>query len=151
MVIKPASPPTARNGLSELQIGFVRSPPVTYHFTYNRTSFMSNIAGTAPVLASSLDSHVRSRLSRWGGLLDLGALTSTNEGVNSARRDIPDIQQMVDTVQLLEASLKDCALHGPQKLVDTFIACQLIKGCYSQPLELACARCLVASRDGSHP
>jgi len=63
-----------------------------------------------------------SRFSRWGGLL--AALTTT-EDFKTASRDDPDIEQMVDTVQRLEASLQDCAVHGPQKMVDAFTACQL--------------------------
>jgi len=45
--------------------------------------------------------------------------------LRTAFRDDPDIKQMIDTVQRLEASLQDCAVHGHQKMVDAFIACQL--------------------------
>jgi len=71
--------------------------------------------------SSGLD-HNRSRLSRWGGLL---AVLTTTENFEAASRDDPDITQMIDTVQRLEVSLQDWAVHGPQKMVDAFIACQL--------------------------
>ena len=61
-------------------------------------------------------------LSKWGGLL--AALATTEDFIKTCSDD-PDMKLMVDTVKRLEASLKDCALHGPQSLVDAFIACQL--------------------------
>jgi len=64
----------------------------------------------------------RSRLSKWGGLL--AALTTTDD-FKTVSSDDADIKQMIDTVQRLEASLHDCAVHGHQKVVDAFIACQL--------------------------
>jgi len=59
---------------------------------------------------------------RWGGLL---AAVASAEDFDKAREDDPDIKQMVDTVQRLEASLVDCAVHGLDKVVDTFAECQL--------------------------
>jgi len=61
-------------------------------------------------------------LSKWGGLL--AALATTEDFIKTCSDD-PDMKLMVDTVKRLEASLKDYALHGPQSLVDAFIACEL--------------------------
>ena len=71
---------------------------------------MNNIGDTAAALISSQDSsldHDRARLSRWGGLL--AALTTTDDFDTACREDL-DIKQMVDTVQRLEASLRDLSL-----------------------------------------
>ena len=85
---------------------------------------MANVSGCAPKLGtSSSDLYAdRSRLCRWGGLL--AAVTSTDD-FDTAMCDDPEIKQMIDTVQRLEASLRDCAVHGLQNLVNTFVACEL--------------------------
>jgi len=57
----------------------------------------------------------------------LAALASTDD-FDTARGDDPDMKQMIDTVLQLEASLQDCTVLGPQKVVDAFIACQLTPG-----------------------
>jgi len=63
---------------------------------------------------------------RWGCLLDGVGLTHNFEIVRTLD---PDIKQMVDTSAAAGSiSLHDCAIHGPQKLVDAFIACQLTPG-----------------------
>jgi len=46
-------------------------------------------------------------------------------GFDTARTTHPDVKQMIDVVQHLETFIQDCAVHGPQKMVDAFVECLL--------------------------